>query len=142
MQPITIFLRCKPNGNPDIRIVIDIDQGNVDFEDSRQSDSNNSSSFRTSFAHVFGTSANQADIFTKVAEPIVNKLFEGFNGTIFAYGQTGSGKTHTLTGSVDVYQNRGIIPRCVQQIFKVIKSDTTKTCKVWLRFPGRGTVAR
>lgn len=26
------------------------------------------------------------------------KLYEGFNGTIFAYGQTGSGKTYTIFG--------------------------------------------
>ena len=25
--------------------------------------------------------------------PLVEKLFEGLNGTLFAYGQTGSGKT-------------------------------------------------
>lgn len=33
---------------------------------------------------------------------------------IFAYGQTGSGKTYTMLGNEE---NRGIIPRAIQQVF-------------------------
>ncbi len=33
---------------------------------------------------------------------------------IFAYGQTGSGKTYTMLGDEE---NRGIIPRAINQIF-------------------------
>ena len=37
---------------------------------------------------------------------------------MFAYGQTGSGKTFTMMGSsIDDAENKGIIPRIVEQIF-------------------------
>ena len=49
--------------------------------------------------------------------PLVEKLFEGFNGTLFAYGQTGSGKTFTITGGAERYVDRGIIPRALSYIF-------------------------
>jgi kinesin family protein 5 len=46
---------------------------------------------------------------------------EGFNGTVLAYGQTGSGKTHTMLGpTMDDEEERGIIPRMVNQVFDLI----------------------
>lgn len=42
---------------------------------------------------------------------------DGYNATIFAYGQTGSGKTFTITGGVEKYADRGIIPRTISYIF-------------------------
>ena len=47
---------------------------------------------------------------------------EGYNGTIFAYGQTGSGKTYTITGGAERYDDRGLIPRSIQFIFKQIQA--------------------
>ena len=48
-------------------------------------------------------------------------VLKGFNGTIFAYGQTSSGKTHTMEGP-DIYgEQRGVIPRVVENIFKFIE---------------------
>ena len=46
--------------------------------------------------------------------PLVEKLFEGFNGTLFAYGQTGSGKTYSMMGSP---ADPGVIPKVVAAIF-------------------------
>lgn len=46
----------------------------------------------------------------------------GYNGTVFAYGQTGSGKTYTMMGSsIDDQENKGIIPRIIEQIFTSIQ---------------------
>jgi len=39
-------------------------------------------------------------------------------GTVMCYGQTGAGKTFTTTGSTESYQNRGIIPRAISQLFR------------------------
>ena len=47
--------------------------------------------------------------------PLVEKLFEGFNGTLFAYGQTGSGKTYSMMGSP---ADPGVIPKVVAAIFE------------------------
>lgn len=45
-------------------------------------------------------------------------MLSGYNGTIFAYGQTGSGKTFTMTGDFVNYDQRGIIPRTIAEIFR------------------------
>jgi hypothetical protein len=40
--------------------------------------------------------STQAMVFTETAQPIVDSVLEGYNGTIFAYGQTGTVRTsHT-----------------------------------------------
>jgi len=41
--------------------------------------------------------AEQQDVFAHAAS-VVDRVMEGYNGTIFCYGITGSGKTHTMTG--------------------------------------------
>lgn len=48
---------------------------------------------------------------------LVTKMcFEIFAGTIMCYGQTGAGKTYTMTGAIENYKHRGIIPRAIQQV--------------------------
>lgn len=53
---------------------------------------------------------------------------EGYNSTIFAYGQTGSGKTYTMLGPDSdatnfgaLFENRGLIPRCVEYLFELLE---------------------
>jgi kinesin family member 5 len=43
------------------------------------------------FDHIFGMESSQASIFNAHSH-LVNKVLEGFNGSIIAYGQTGAGK--------------------------------------------------
>ena len=38
----------------------------------------------------------QAQVFERVARPVVTGFLEGHNGVIFVYGATGSGKTYTV----------------------------------------------
>jgi hypothetical protein len=40
------------------------------------------------FDNVFDGSATTAELYTRVASPVVNGVMDGINGTIFAYGQT------------------------------------------------------
>jgi kinesin family protein 6/9 len=53
---------------------------------------------------------------------------EGYNGTIFAYGQTGSGKTFTITGGVEKYSDRGIIPRTLSYLFNYFQEVRIFMC--------------
>lgn len=77
-----------------------------------------------SFDAVFDSQATQVDIYNETARAIVNKVLEGYNGTIFAYGQTGTGKTYTMSGSKSSPQMRGIIPNSFAHIFGYIaKAD-------------------
>ncbi|XP_063586258.1 centromere-associated protein E-like [Penaeus indicus] len=71
------------------------------------------------FDRVYSSDYNNADIYFKVAEPIVESALAGFNGTIFAYGQTSSGKTFTMMGNRDL---PGIIPMAIQNIFNSIEN--------------------
>ena len=68
------------------------------------------------FDEVFQPYAEQMEIFEKVAVPVIDGLFEGYNGTIFAYGQTGSGKTHTMFGGSE-QSEKGIIYNTIEHIF-------------------------
>lgn len=69
------------------------------------------------FKEVFPPEASQQEVFDKVALPLVEGLVKGKNGLLFTYGVTGSGKTFTMTGEP---QNCGILPRCLNIIFKTI----------------------
>ncbi|XP_022222785.2 kinesin-like protein KIF3A [Drosophila obscura] len=69
------------------------------------------------FDNVFDGSSNQLDLYVDTARPIVDKVLEGYNGTILAYGQTGTGKTYTMSGNPDSPQTKGIIPNAFAHIF-------------------------
>jgi kinesin family protein 3/17 len=59
----------------------------------------------------------QIDLYVNTARPIIDKVLEGYNGTILAYGQTGTGKTFTMVGNADSPETRGIIPNSFAHIF-------------------------
>lgn len=68
------------------------------------------------------------DVYNEIARPIVEKVLQGFNGTILAYGQTGTGKTYTMEGFNAEPEMRGIIPNSFAHIFGHIAKarDDTK----------------
>ena len=74
------------------------------------------------FDRVFDPSTQQATIYAKQVDPLVESCLEGYNATILAYGQTGSGKTHTIMGPYASTANQddaaaGVIPRAVRKLF-------------------------
>jgi kinesin family member 5 len=38
------------------------------------------------FDRIFGPQVHQRDVFKTVGAPIIDGIFQGFNGTVFAYG--------------------------------------------------------
>nr|XP_020668494.1 kinesin-like protein KIF27 isoform X1 [Pogona vitticeps]XP_020668495.1 kinesin-like protein KIF27 isoform X1 [Pogona vitticeps] len=75
------------------------------------------------FDFVFGKHSTQEEVYTACIKPLVTSLIEGYNATVFAYGQTGSGKTYTIGGghvASIAEEERGIIPRAIQEIFQII----------------------
>ena len=75
------------------------------------------------FDYVYPMDTTQRDIYDQVAFPIVDSIFQGYNGTVFAYGQTGCGKTFTMMGIVDNPELKGIIPNAFNHIFGFIKTE-------------------
>ena len=57
---------------------------------------------------------------------VLNNAFDGFNACLFAYGQTGSGKSYSVVGYGD---NKGIVPRACEEIFRRIDEMTNDTTK-------------
>ena len=49
-------------------------------------------------------------------------MLNGYEGTVFAYGQTGTGKTHTMEGDVSDPEQKGVIPRAVEEIFDQLRT--------------------
>jgi kinesin family protein 5 len=76
------------------------------------------------FDNIFEPDCSQIDLFQASAQPIVDAIMQGVNGTIFAYGQTSSGKTYTMTGP-DLLdpEHQGLIPRMVFSIFDSISNS-------------------
>ena len=40
--------------------------------------------------------SSQSDVYHAIGQPLLSKVFEGYNACLFAYGQTGSGKSYRL----------------------------------------------
>ena len=76
---------------------------------------------------MFGADCAQSLIYEQSAFSLVDNVLDGYNGTIFAYGQTGCGKTHTMMGTNESEESKGIIPRTFSQIITITKNDTAKT---------------
>ena len=49
-----------------------------------------------------------------IGRPIIQKVVNGYNGTIFLYGQTTSGKTYTMLGNKN---DPGILPFAIKDLF-------------------------
>ena len=75
------------------------------------------------FDYVYPMETTQREVYDQVAFPIVDSIFQGYNGTIFAYGQTGCGKTFTMMGVVSDPNLKGVIPNAFDHIFGFIKTE-------------------
>ncbi|ODV75944.1 Kip1p [Cyberlindnera jadinii NRRL Y-1542] len=87
------------------------------------------------FDRVFGPESDQEMIYDGVAKPLLQEMLQGYNCTVFAYGQTGTGKTHTMSGDIQMSNNRiaenaGIIPRTLLDLFRSLEKNSEFTVKV------------
>ncbi|KAI0035688.1 kinesin-domain-containing protein [Vararia minispora EC-137] len=73
---------------------------------------------RFMFDRVFRHDASQQDVYDATARPLLNRLLDGFNATVFAYGATGCGKTHTISGTES---DPGIIYLTMADLFQRIE---------------------
>lgn len=83
----------------------------------------NGTSKTYSLDHVFGEQASTLQVYKHTTQPLINRVIEGFNCTVFAYGQTSSGKTHTMRGN---NQEPGVIGNAVKDLFQSITSQSQR----------------
>lgn len=96
------------------------------------------------FDYVYDQHATQSLVYETTARGIVDSSLAGYNATIFAYGQTGTGKTYTMegftlsdlqvgAGSGGSVEDRGIIPRAIEQIFGHIQQHASAQMRFLVR---------
>ncbi|AES89902.2 putative minus-end-directed kinesin ATPase [Medicago truncatula] len=74
------------------------------------------------FDKVFIQDISQEEVFVEVSQ-LVQSALDGYKVCIFAYGQTGSGKTYTMMGRPGHPDEKGLIPRSLEQIFQAKQSQ-------------------
>ncbi|KAJ9182746.1 hypothetical protein P3X46_006704 [Hevea brasiliensis] len=81
----------------------------------------NGQKYSFTFDQVFTPDASQEDVFVEISQ-LVQSALDGYKVCIFAYGQTGSGKTYTMMGKPGHPEQKGLIPRSLEQIFQTRQS--------------------
>ena len=120
---VKVAIRVRPmnqhekNQNSKLCVTVDVPNSTV----SVISDKNEQKTFP--FDYVYPMETTQREVYDQVAFPIVDSIFQGYNGTIFAYGQTGCGKTFTMMGVVSDPNLKGVIPNAFDHIFGFIKTE-------------------
>ncbi|KAF5291128.1 hypothetical protein FQA39_LY14370 [Lamprigera yunnana] len=69
---------------------------------------------------------SQEEIYNAVMLNVIEKVLEGNNALILCFGQTGSGKTLTANGLHHCYNDRGIAPRLVSELFRAKEAASSK----------------
>ena len=69
------------------------------------------------FDGLFEIDTPKEIFYERTTKPIVDKVLEGYNGSIICYGETGTGKTYTINE---------IIPQAVKQIFDFINQSDSE----------------
>lgn len=116
MDQVAVYCRLRPcDANNEFPCVNVVDQKSVQLippESSRAFLSGKQMSYK--FRKVFGEESSQAEVFKRVAKPLVADLMHGRNGLLLTYGVTGSGKTYTMQGDGD---DAGVMARAIKVIF-------------------------
>ncbi|XP_069039263.1 kinesin-like protein KIF14 isoform X3 [Lepisosteus oculatus] len=117
---VTVAIRVRPL-NPRERQMNPRSVVSVSGQEAVVHHPHNQQKFSFCFDFAFWSSDGQGDsyagqevVYRKLAQPLLDKLFQGYNTCLFAYGQTGSGKSYTMMGYGDEI---GIIPRFCEELF-------------------------
>ena len=125
--PVKVVVRTRPTAN--------FASGNLEVKDGdknvrvylkKKTNSyidNQQENYSFAFDNVLHN-CSQENVYGYCSEGVVDSLVAGINATIIAYGQTGAGKTFTMTGSTEIFAQRGIIPRMLHDLFLKIDQQS------------------
>uniref|UniRef100_A0A672K859 Kinesin-like protein KIF14 n=1 Tax=Sinocyclocheilus grahami TaxID=75366 RepID=A0A672K859_SINGR len=120
---VTVAVRVKKNEKTRQVIFMNNQETVVQHPDAKQ---NYTFTFDFSFCSINESDASFASqqmVYEKLARPLLERAFEGFNTCLFAYGQTGSGKSYTMMG---FGEEAGVIPRFCEELFSRLSRTETK----------------
>ena len=124
---IDVYARIRPCKRPSGNMDLDFADHAVGIhmvkDNTRDVVNNQRENYHFHFSRILDGGTTQDQVFDVVAQPVVDSVLDGYNGTIFAYGQTGSGKTFTITGGAERYVDRGIIPRALSYVFSKLNEN-------------------
>lgn len=133
LERVMVYVRVRPISDEEMRstnkdsIIEKPDPCHISINSKKDSEKKH-----FTFDHVFEHDSNQKQVYCTIAKPVVESVLQGYNGTILAYGQTGTGKTHTMIGGPG--ELKGIIPRCMKEIFTTIKASESHSYSVKVAF--------
>lgn len=80
--------------------------------------------------------SEQEYIYEQTTSPVVRNALDGISGSVIAYGEEKSGKTFTISGARDKrdFNQRGLIPRALGEIFQSSKEYATKTINISISY--------
>ena len=96
------FCRVRPLNSKEIKAggesCFQFFENNQTIKILMKNDKSNNDNNEFYFNQVFRPDSTQKYVYDLAVRPIIDKVLDGYNGTVFAYGQTSSGKTHTMFG--------------------------------------------
>ncbi|AQZ15024.1 KIP2 (YPL155C) [Zygosaccharomyces parabailii] len=108
---ISVVIRLKPSGSREKDPWIITDPQTMQHVDVGE--------FK--FDHVFRPGCSNVEVYGGTSKPMIDRVMEGFNATVFAYGMTGSGKTFTMMGTEE---ELGLIPLSVAYLFSRVMEES------------------
>uniref|UniRef100_A0A8C5QPP0 Kinesin-like protein KIF14 n=1 Tax=Leptobrachium leishanense TaxID=445787 RepID=A0A8C5QPP0_9ANUR len=127
---VTVAVRVRPFSNREINenaiqvVVMNGQETSVQHPGSKQTHNFSYDFSFWSFDKSHPDYASQKAVYEKLALPLLEISFQGYNTCLFAYGQTGSGKSYTMMG---FDEEPGIIPRFCADLFSRIDTQLKQT---------------
>ena len=103
---IKVGVRCRPlnrtEKDMDDEFIIEFSENNELCISNPSPGTGEAEDSLFAFDHCYEPDSQSETVFEQMGRPLVDGLYDGFNGTIFAYGQTGSGKTHSMLSLIHI----------------------------------------
>ncbi|KAM3593188.1 uncharacterized protein V6R79_007450 [Siganus canaliculatus] len=130
---VGVFVRIRPTTNFAQNLIQCLPDGQTVNIYDKKSTRNHPSSWSFRLQGVL-QDVSQEEFYSRVCHQVVLGALNGYNGTVMCFGQTGAGKTYTMTGSTETYEQRGVIPRALQEVFREVEKRTERAFTMHLSY--------